>query len=87
MPLQAGYRSKKQFLTHIWLHATLVAIPPSQCYVTFFTFQFFKFSLSAMPSLPPATLSEHRLVSFVVLLLATISDSSKQIFLSGGHFI
>jgi hypothetical protein len=40
-----------------------------------------------MPSLPPATLSEHRLVSFVVLLLATISDSSKQIFLSGGHFI
>jgi hypothetical protein len=27
-----------------------------QCYVNFFMFQFFKFYLSAMPSLPPATL-------------------------------
>jgi uncharacterized protein YbaP (TraB family) len=25
IPLQAGYRSKKQGLTHIWLHATLLA--------------------------------------------------------------
>jgi hypothetical protein len=43
MPLQAGYRSKKQRLTYIWLHATLLAIslPPPLCYVTFFTFQFF----------------------------------------------
>jgi hypothetical protein len=25
IPLQAGYRSKKQGLTHIWLHTTLLA--------------------------------------------------------------
>jgi hypothetical protein len=25
IPLQAGYRSKKQALTHIWLQATLLA--------------------------------------------------------------
>jgi hypothetical protein len=29
IPLQAGYRSKKQNLTHIWLHATLLATSPS----------------------------------------------------------
>jgi hypothetical protein len=33
-------------------------------YVTFFAFRFFKFHLSAMPSLPLATLSEHRLVCY-----------------------
>jgi hypothetical protein len=33
-------------------------------YVTFFTFGFFRFYLSAMPSLPPATLSELRPVCF-----------------------
>jgi hypothetical protein len=27
-PLQAGYRSKKQGLTHIWLNATLLATSP-----------------------------------------------------------
>jgi hypothetical protein len=32
------------------------------CCVTFFTFRFLKFYLSAMPSLHPATLSGHRLV-------------------------
>jgi hypothetical protein len=26
IPLQAGYRSKKQSLTHIWLHVTSLAI-------------------------------------------------------------
>jgi hypothetical protein len=52
IPLQAGYKSKKQCLTHIWLDATLLASSHSpQCYVTFFTFRFFKFYLSAMPSL------------------------------------
>jgi hypothetical protein len=63
-PLQADYRSKKQSITHIWLHETLLAISFLQCYVTFFMFQFFKCNLSAMPSLPPATLSEHKLVCF-----------------------
>jgi hypothetical protein len=29
IPLQAGYRSKKQSLTHIWLHASLLATSPS----------------------------------------------------------
>jgi hypothetical protein len=29
IPLQAGYRNKKQSLTHIWLHATLLATSPS----------------------------------------------------------
>jgi hypothetical protein len=37
-PLQAGYRSKKQSLTHIWLHVTLLAISFPQCYVTFLMF-------------------------------------------------
>jgi hypothetical protein len=38
IPLQAGYRSKKQSLTHIWLHAISLAISFPQCYVTFFMF-------------------------------------------------
>jgi hypothetical protein len=59
--LQAGYRSKKQSSTHTWLHVTSLAISFPQCYVTFFMFQFFKFSLSALLSLPPAALSEHSL--------------------------
>jgi hypothetical protein len=42
-PLQAGYRSKKQSSTHIWLHVTLLAISFPQCYVTFFMFQFLSF--------------------------------------------
>jgi hypothetical protein len=29
--LQAGYRSKTQDLTHIWLHASLLATSPHQC--------------------------------------------------------
>jgi hypothetical protein len=46
-------------------------IPP-QCYVIFFMLQFFKFYLSALPCLPPASLSEHSLsVSLLVLLPAT----------------
>jgi hypothetical protein len=51
IPLQAGYRSKKQSSTHLWLHVTPLAISFSQCYVTFM-FQFFKFYLPALPSLP-----------------------------------
>jgi hypothetical protein len=43
IPLQAGYRSKKQSSTHIWLHVTLLAISFPQCYVTFFMFQFLSF--------------------------------------------
>jgi hypothetical protein len=62
--LQACYRSKQQSLTSIWLHVTLLAISFPQCYVSFFMFQFFKFYLSAMSSLLPATLSEHKLVCF-----------------------
>jgi hypothetical protein len=31
IPLQAGYRSKKQSLTHIWLHVTLFTLPPVLC--------------------------------------------------------
>jgi hypothetical protein len=72
VPLQAGYRSKRQSSTHLWLHVTSLAILFPQCYVTFFMFHFFKFYLSALPSLPPASLSEHSLsVSFLVLLPAT----------------
>jgi hypothetical protein len=71
IPLQAGYRSKKQSSAHKWLHVTSLAISFPRGYVTFFMFQFFKFYLSAMPSLPPASLSEHSLsVSFLVLLPA-----------------
>jgi hypothetical protein len=71
IPLQAGYRSKKKSSTHIWLHVTSLAISLPQCYVTFFMFQFFKFYLSALPSPPPASLSEHSLsVSLLVLIPA-----------------
>jgi hypothetical protein len=38
MPLQAGYRSKKQSSIHIWLYVTLLAILFPQCYVTLFMF-------------------------------------------------
>jgi hypothetical protein len=41
--LQAGYRSKKQSSTHIWLHVISLAISFPQCYVTFIMFQFFFF--------------------------------------------
>jgi hypothetical protein len=34
IPLQAGYRSKKQGLIHIWLYLILLATLP-QCYVSF----------------------------------------------------
>jgi hypothetical protein len=51
IPLQAGYRSKEQSSTHIWLHVTSLAIPFLQYYVIFFMFQFFKFYLSALPPL------------------------------------
>jgi hypothetical protein len=64
IPLQAGYRSKKQSTTHIRLHVTPLAISFPQCYVTFFTFQFFKFYLSALPSPPPVSSSEHQPVCF-----------------------
>jgi hypothetical protein len=62
--LATGYRSKEQSSTHIWLHVTSLAVSLPQCYVTFFMLQFFTFYLSAMPSFPPATLSEHKLVCF-----------------------
>jgi hypothetical protein len=38
IPLQAGYRSKKQSSTHTWLHVTSLSISFPQCYVTFFMF-------------------------------------------------
>jgi hypothetical protein len=49
---QAGYRSKKQSSTHIWLHVTLLAISFLQCYATFFMFQFFMFYFSACHPFP-----------------------------------
>jgi hypothetical protein len=61
--LQAGYRSKKQSSTHIWLHVISLAISFPECYVTFM-FQFCKFYLSALPSLPPASLSEYSMFLF-----------------------
>jgi hypothetical protein len=51
IPLQTGYRSKKQSSTHICLHVTSLAISFSQCNVTSM-FQLFKFCLSAFHSLP-----------------------------------
>jgi hypothetical protein len=66
IPLQAGYRSKEQSSTHIWLHVTSMAISFPQCYVTFFMFHFLKFYLSALPSLPPASLSEHSLSVYLL---------------------
>jgi hypothetical protein len=68
IPLQAGYRSKKQSSTHIWLHVTSLAISFSQCYVIFM-FQFFKFYLSALLSLP--RLIRTQPVSFLPPLSAT----------------
>jgi hypothetical protein len=64
IPLQAGYRRKKQGLTHIQLHVTLLATSP-QCYTTFFMYRFFKFYLPAMPSPPPAALLEQKLAYFI----------------------
>jgi hypothetical protein len=76
IPLQVGYRSKRQSSTHRWLRVTSLAISFSQCYVTFM-FQFFKFYLSALPSPPPASLSEHQPVCFFSGLpfLATLFPS------------
>jgi hypothetical protein len=54
IPLQAGYKNKKQSSTHIWLYVTPLAISFSQCYVTFM-FQFFRFYLSALLSSPPVS--------------------------------
>jgi hypothetical protein len=38
LSLQAGYRSKKQSLIHMWLHVTSLAISFPQGYVTLFMF-------------------------------------------------
>jgi hypothetical protein len=76
IPLQAGYRSKRQSSIHIWLHVTSLDISFPQCYVTFFKFQFFKFYLSALPSLPSASFSKCSLsVSLLVFLPTTLSLS------------
>jgi hypothetical protein len=51
IPLQAGYRSKKQSSTHIWLHVTLLAVLFPQSYVIFFVLIFKVLSLCfAFPS-------------------------------------
>jgi hypothetical protein len=42
--------------------------------MTFVTFEFFRFYLSAMPSLPPATLSELRPSFFPATLLGAIES-------------
>jgi hypothetical protein len=76
IPRQAGYRSKKQSSTHLWLHVTLLAISVPQCYVTFM-FQVFKFYLSALPSLS-AVSSEYSLsVSLLALLPATLPHAGQ----------
>jgi hypothetical protein len=62
--LASRLQKQKQSLACIWLHVTSLAISFPQCYVTFFMFQFFQFYLSALPSLPPVSLSEHRLSGF-----------------------
>jgi hypothetical protein len=61
----------------MWLHAALLAIVP-QCYVTFFTFRFFKFYLPAMPSHHPRLhyQSTDLLASFLALLPATVAVMS-----------
>jgi hypothetical protein len=53
-------------------------------------FQFFKFYLSALPSLPPASLSEHNLSGFLlVLLTATPLQSiiTPQVKINCLHFL
>jgi hypothetical protein len=58
--LASRFRSKKQSSTHIWLLVISLVISFPQCYLTF-TFQFFKFCLSALPSPPSVSSSEHSL--------------------------
>jgi hypothetical protein len=73
IPLQAGYRSKKQSLTHIWLHMTLLVISFLQCYMTFLMFQFFKFISLLCHPFPLLHYQNTNLsVSFLVLLPATL---------------
>jgi hypothetical protein len=54
IPLQAGYRGKRQGLTHMWLHVSLLATLPPELLAS--RFRFFKFSFSDMPSLSPLLL-------------------------------
>jgi hypothetical protein len=51
-PLQTSYRAKSK-LSPIYGCMQLYWLLNPQCYVTFFTFRFFKFYLPAMPSSPP----------------------------------
>jgi hypothetical protein len=58
IPWQAGYRSKKQGLIHIWLYTILLATLPyrymtfsSQCYRTLFSFRFLISLCYAIPEL------------------------------------
>jgi hypothetical protein len=46
------------------LHPSDFSAPLPQCYVTFFTFEFLRFYLSAMPSLPPCYLIRTRACLF-----------------------
>jgi hypothetical protein len=48
IPLQAGYKSKKKGLTHIWLYTFLLATFPFLTFVTFLMFTISKFDLPAM---------------------------------------
>jgi hypothetical protein len=69
IPLQAGYRSKKARFNSYIVACNSVGYFIPQCYVIFFMFRFFKFYLPAMPSPPPATLSEHSLAYFSFFFL------------------
>jgi hypothetical protein len=71
IPLQAGYRSKKQGVSYIWLHANIQATSLS-CYVTFSMFRFLKFYLHyAIPSSQLLYQNTGLSVSLLVLLPAT----------------
>jgi hypothetical protein len=60
IPLQTGYRSKKQGLTCICLHVTLLTTSPPVLR-DLFTSRFFKVLSPCYATLfPPATLSEHK---------------------------
>jgi hypothetical protein len=50
MPLQAGYRSKEQGLTHIWLHATILSTSLPSALWSSSHLDSFKFYLPAKPS-------------------------------------
>jgi hypothetical protein len=73
--LQAGYRSKKQGLTHMWFAYKPICYFNPQCYKTFFTFRLHFISLlcNLLPPHPPLDYQNTDLLaSFQALLPATL---------------